>query len=89
MFLQPGRKHCWNRRNCSSRAFFPFPKVFSKDTEREGEGETETERDRHTERDRNTERERGRKELGSGRKGEKGKEKGEINRLTHRQGSLD
>ena len=26
-----GRKHCGKRRNCSLRAIFPFPTVFSKD----------------------------------------------------------
>ena len=29
--LQTGRKHCGKRRNCSLRAIFPFPTVFSKD----------------------------------------------------------
>ena len=29
--LQKGRKQCGKRRNCSLRAIFPFPTVFSKD----------------------------------------------------------
>ena len=28
--IQTGRKHCGKRRNCSSRAIYPFPTVFSK-----------------------------------------------------------